>query len=378
MKPTALFKHAPEDFVVEEIPAYLPSGVGEHLYLFIEKRGVATDEVTRALAKTFGLRGMDVGAGGMKDRHALTRQWISVPVPPRRPEFEREVAALSLPNVRILEMKRHGNKLRTGHLRGNRFHITLRDVDTAHQGAITKAFETLAREGVPNAYGAQRFGKGRDNAETCLAFLRGEIPAPRDFQKRRFLFSALQSKVFNRVLAARLAAGTWNVPQVGDLLARERRVLDTSEGTNRGGALFLCEDAETDRKRAMTGELSPTGPMPGAEMRRPGETIDAFETSIVNEVCETSVDWEKAKQLGEGTRRPLRVWVEDLNVSINTESASASKGRMSISASFVLPKGAYATTVLEEVFDLVEPARQSPHSRETTSQETEVSLASTD
>jgi tRNA pseudouridine13 synthase len=361
MKPTASFKTSPEDFVVEEIPAYLPSGVGEHLYLFVEKRGVATDELTRTLAKHLGLRGMDVGAGGMKDRNALTRQWISLPVPPKRPTFESEVAALAIPGVRVLEAKRHGNKLRTGHLRGNRFHIVLRDVDANHSAAITEAFEVIRTCGVPNAYGAQRFGRDGDNADACLAFLRGDAPAPRDFQKRRFLFSALQSKIFNRVLEKRRADGTWNVPQLGDLLSRERPVLQENDG--RGGAMFLCEDPETDRARALTGEVSPTGPMPGAEMRKPGAAIDAFETSTIDEVCKFPVDWERAKSLGEGTRRPLRVWVEELSLAVEPQSAQ----HASIALAFVLPKGAYATTVLDEVFELIEPSRKVQH--ETSSQE---------
>jgi tRNA pseudouridine13 synthase len=346
----ALFKQSPEDFRVNEIPAYLPSGEGEHVYVHLEKRGVATDVLVRMVAERLGLRARDIGVAGMKDRHAVSRQWLSIPVPHMRVSIDSEAEHLTLEGVTVLDVKRHGNKLRTGHLRGNRFEIILRDVDASARAEIVSAFERIRICGVPNAYGAQRFGKNGDNAEFCAKFLRGEVQGPRDPQKRRFFFSALQSKIFNAVLAARLADGTWNVPQRGDLLARERKALDTDE---RGGALFLCEDLPAEEARAIAGEVSPTGPMPGLEMRKPGPTIERFETSIIDEVLGPSFPWEDTRALGEGTRRPLRVWVEALTVSIDALLGDL----MTVKLAFVLTKGAYATTVLQEVFELVEPER---------------------
>ncbi|MCA9728921.1 MAG: tRNA pseudouridine(13) synthase TruD, partial [Candidatus Eisenbacteria bacterium] len=145
----------PEDFVVAEIPAYEPAGEGEHLFLEIEKRGRTTDDVRRALAKRIGARQDDIGVAGLKDKHAVTTQWMSVP---GKLLSEMDATGLGLDGVRVLQARRHRNKLRTGHLRGNRFTITIRGVsEDAHAHART-CVARIIEEGVPNYYGEQRFG----------------------------------------------------------------------------------------------------------------------------------------------------------------------------------------------------------------------------
>ena len=234
--PRGRMKSTAEDFVVEEIPAYQPSGAGTHLFLRFEKKGLTTDAAVRAITKALGIEMRDVGIAGMKDKIAVTTQWVSVPAPPKSGGLEERAMALAIDDIRVLEAKRHGNKLKTGHLRGNRFDIVVRDVARSAIPEILAAMERFGKEGVPNAFGTQRFGKEGDNAQRARSWLTGKERAPNDPRLRRFHFSALQSAVFNAVLDARVADDTWKKPVLGDLLKKE----DT-------GGIFLCTDVQADR-----------------------------------------------------------------------------------------------------------------------------------
>src|SRR6185436_5502258 len=143
----AVFASSPETFLVEEIPAYPPVGEGSHTFLWIEKQGLTTVEAIKRLARALGVADRDIGYAGMKDRHATTRQWVSVPA------VDPAVAlAAEIPGCRVLEARRHGNKLRTGHLRGNRFEVVLTEV--GEEGALLcERFLALGRDGLPNTYG---------------------------------------------------------------------------------------------------------------------------------------------------------------------------------------------------------------------------------
>lgn len=125
-------KEQPEDFVVEEIPAYEPSGAGEHLFLWVEKRDVAGEDLLRHVARRLAILSQDIGMAGVKDRRAITRQWVSVPA-----RCEPTIAEIDSGQIRVLRAVRHGNKLRTGHLRGNRFSIRVRNAseEAAHRAA---------------------------------------------------------------------------------------------------------------------------------------------------------------------------------------------------------------------------------------------------
>ena len=159
------------DFRVDEVPAYPPEGRGDHVFVHIEKRGLTTPQAADAIAGALGVRGADVGWAGMKDRHAITRQWLSLP-PPCSPEV---AAALTLDGISILAAVRHPHKLRTGHLRGNRFTLAVRGVDGGARAAVRRAEAIAARlaqaPGCPNWYGAQRFGVAGDNAARGRALL---------------------------------------------------------------------------------------------------------------------------------------------------------------------------------------------------------------
>jgi hypothetical protein len=187
----------PEDFRVDEIPLYPPAGEGDHTFLCVEKRLRTTEDVARALARFAGVKPRDVGYAGRKDRVAVATQWFSVPgLDPAR------ARDMSLPGVKLLDAARHPHKLRTGQLRGNRFRIVVRDADERLCAAAAERLERLRRFGMPNRFGAQRFGRDGGNVQRAQRLLRGEAPAA-DHRSARFLISALQAAVFNAVLAAR-------------------------------------------------------------------------------------------------------------------------------------------------------------------------------
>ncbi len=344
--PTGTIKQKPEDFVVDEIPAYEPSGEGTHLYVRFKKRNLTTDQAVKAFARALDVDRRDMGVAGLKDKIGVTTQWISIPA--NDPAIDERVATLAIDGVEILEHRRHGNKLKTGHLKGNRFTIVVRNVDRARLPEIAAALERIKKDGVPNAFGVQRFGREGDTHERARAWLTGKERAPADPRLRRFHFSALQSAIFNAVLDHRVAVGNWNVPVLGDLLKKEET-----------GGIFTCTDVQVDRERAERGELCPTGPIVGDRMRQPEAEALELEQRIVGPLIE-GIDLRRARSLGEGTRRPLRLHVAELSHSAfasSLDEAAPSDPHTKVCAievRFVLPKGAYATTVLSNAFLLTD------------------------
>jgi tRNA pseudouridine13 synthase len=345
-RPYGRIKERPEDFVVEEIPAYAPSGEGEHVFVRLTKTGRTTLDVVRSVALALGCDPRNAGFAGMKDKRAVTTQTVSVHAP--RGVDPKQIAAratsVALDGVVILEAKPHGNKLKPGHLAGNRFAIAVRDVPRDRLEDVDRALREVAAHGVPNAFGSQRFGRAGDNAARAMAWLRGEERGPRDPHAKRLLWSSVQSAVFNAVLEARIADGTWTTPLEGDLLKLRS-----------SGGLFLCSDVQTDAERAARGELGPTGPLVGARMRWPEGTPAALERRIAAAILGAEFDLARTRSLGEGTRRALRLWVDD--VRWDTGESNVGHSTACVRVYFVLPKGAYATTVLGTLFD----AHEHPH-----------------
>ena len=318
-----LIKATPEDFIVEEVPAYEPSGEGDHLYLWVEKRGRDTAEVARLLARAGGVPEREVGYAGMKDRQGITRQWFSLPA-----IAEPKLADFAAENVQVLERKRHRNKLRTGHLRGNRFRIRVRDVKDA--GAALAAFERLQSSGVPNYFGEQRFGREDDNAALGRKLLRGERleRAPTPFQRRLYL-SAWQSLLFNRALAQRIEEGTLGRALPGDVL----RKADT-------GGLFVCEDPVVDQPRVDRFEVSPAGPLLGPKMPKAAGAVAEREAALLADEGLTIDDLRRGRGETEGGRRPYRVPLEGATVIPEGND---------LQIELILPRGTYATVVLREL-----------------------------
>ncbi len=323
----------PEDFEVEEIPAYEPCGEGDHLFLWTEKRGRTTREVAQTLARILGIDTRDVGCAGLKDRNALTRQYFSVPAQPAVLGRLKDLDCLpESAGFRVLSKARHVNKLKTGHLRGNRFRICIR-------GALPDAVERasailaeLARSGLPNAFGAQRFGRDGMNAVRGRSLVQKPetVRAVRDRFLRRICVSAYQSLLFNRLLARRMADGLFGQALPGDLMKK----LDT-------GGLFICEDAPEDSRRMETFAVAPTGPLFGHRMMRPAGEALAREDAILAEEDISLESFRHLKGDAEGGRRPLRIPVA-ASVSPGPEAGA-------LCLDFSLPKGSFATVLLREV-----------------------------
>lgn len=335
-RPRVTLRSTPEDFVVDEVPLYEPQGTGEHLYALVRKRGVDTMEAVRRLAKRLGASPRDAGTAGLKDKWAVTTQWVSFAWPLAKPV--PEATALSGDDVEVLRLARHANKLKTGHLAGNRFTLVLRDLTGGAEDEVVAAYRAIGERGLPNAFGVQRFGRGGENGPRALAWLRGEGEAPRDPKLKRLLLSALQSELFNDVLARRTAEGTADRVLTGDLV----QLGDSHK-------VFLSTDGEADSARAARGEVTATGPMFGVEMRSPEGHPAELEAAVLRERLGSIDLFRPHARIAEGARRPLWLRPRDLGVTVLQP--------MCIRLSFVLPKGAYATEVVAAVCDAVPPPR---------------------
>jgi len=315
------YKQTPEDFEVEEIPAYAPNGEGEHLFLWVEKRGVSTPEMAKRLARHLGLTDRDISWAGLKDKQALTRQFICVPS-----KVEGVVALFADADVKVLSAKRHRNKLKSGHLDGNIF--TLRLVDVTDAGALQAKFDALCRDGVPNFFGEQRFGAAGKNAEQGKQMLMRGAKGGNRFERKLFL-SAYQSLLFNRALERRIAAGTLAKALIGDVLKKHET-----------GGEFVCADAVIDQPRVESFEVSPTGPLFGPKMRRAeGEVGAAEDVLLAEEKVEHSL-FEAGGGETQGARRLFRVRLGNPSLEVTGDTAMLKFG---------LPAGSYATVVLEEL-----------------------------
>lgn len=310
----------PEDFRVSEIPAYAFDGEGEHLYLRVRKRDATTRDAERAIASHFSMSPRDVGYAGMKDRNAVTEQWFSVAHP-------ADVAPTRLnERVEIVAVARHRNKLRRGHLSGNAFEITLRDVDASDE-KIDDIADAVRRCGIYNAFGHQRFGRDGDNLRRALEW--AEDGGRASHFKRQFFTSVIQSEVFNRYLVTR--AGEQSEPRVlvGDVLR-----LDGNR------SVFVSEDAEVDERRRIEGDVHLTGPIFGPKAKRSAGVPGQWEQAAFDALGLSDDARHRLAKHGAGTRRDLLL--DGSSLSWERVGAEAVK------LSFVLPSGSYATQLVRE------------------------------
>ncbi len=309
---------------MEEVPAFAPTGTGEHLWLWVEKRGRETAEVARALARVASVDVREVGYAGLKDRQAVTRQAFTVPW--RTPGLPGD---LGLDGVRVLQTDRTERKLRAGQLWGNGFSVRLREV--AAPEAAPAVLERLGRFGLPNYFGPQRFGRAGENAARGRALLLGQrLPGRVDRLQRRLYLSAYQALLFNRALAARLMSGQYGRALLGDVL----RKADS-------GGLFLCEDVAVDQPRVERLEVSPTGPMFGWKVKPvPTGTVGEAEAQLLSAEGLPEGALRSGKGETEGARRAYAVRVGAVEVA---------REGPDVVLSFRLPRGSYATVLLDEV-----------------------------
>jgi len=380
-----VIKETPGDFLVTEIPAYEPSGSGEHIYLTIEKKGMTTLEAIRRVARELRVPERDIGYAGMKDSIGVTQQTLSVQRV--RPE---DVIGRNLDGVIVLAARRHGNKLKLGHLKGNRFRIAVRGTVPDAVSRTAMVLSILQSRGVPNWFGYQRYGAQGNSHLIGAAMVRrdwrsavdrliGESEAIRDTQwqsaieayrendlaaafhlmprhcrserdilqrlvsrpdawekafgavhprMKKLYLSAYQSSLFDRVVEQRLAGLDRVV--AGDIACKHVN-----------GACFLVENQAVEQERADTFEISATGPMFGTKMMQAGGTVRKIEEEILTAEDITAESFDLGNGLRvEGERRPLRVPLSDSSFSLDGDV---------LTVEFTLPKGSYATSVMREI-----------------------------
>ncbi len=393
-----MIKVHPADFLVTEIPLFDLSGEGDHLYLYIEKEKRLTTDVARYLAQHFSKRREDVGYAGLKDKHAITRQWFSL-----EHVTEERAAAFEDSHIRILEMDRHGSKLKRGKLFGNAFEIKIRDVGLSELTRVKRMFDYLVEKGVPNFVGKQRFGyrkqnhlQGRDLlTDDYRGFLdrllgkpledespnsriareayeagdyaksleywatvhrferqaigplsRGARPAHAvngvDKAHRHLTISAFQSSIFNRLLHERILAGKFDRLEKGDVAFKH---------DSRG--LFEVQDAEVEQVRCDAKEISPSGPMWGHKMMEAAGEVGEMEKAVLAETGVTMEQMSSGRYKCEGARRSYRMLVSEPEVIGGSDEHGPY-----VQLNFVLTRGCYATTLLREIMkDVKEPVR---------------------
>ena len=313
-----------DDFDVEEVPSYEPCGEGDHLYLWIEKRGMAPEFFARQIAMKLGISPGVVGTAGLKDRHAVTRQWVSVPK-----EVEPLIAKLDSDGIRVLKTGRHTNKLKPGHLRGNRFRILIRNTDAAKTGAVAAILDRIRTQGLPNFYGPQRFGREGSTLDLgwqCLAGKASRRIRPFLF---RFALSAVQSLLFNDTLARRMHDGLYRTVLEGDAMAKWP-----------AGGMFVAKDAPAEQIRFDAKEIVPAGPMFGKKTF-PVEAVAAErEAAVLSDNGLSIRSFGGFGKLLMGTRRHNLVYLDDLAAAWEPDG---------LRLNFTLPAGSYATVLLREV-----------------------------
>jgi tRNA pseudouridine13 synthase len=318
-----VIKVQPDHFEVEEILPYQPCGEGEHLFVKLRRSGWNTADVGRALAEALGLKINDIGWGGRKDKQARTTQTFSLPMPLNRPQAEVEKMLAGLP-FELLEFRRHRNKLKTGHVAGNRFRILLCQVNSDSLEHARTIADALRTRGLPNFFGEQRFGVGMQNLERAAAL----ALRPRSVRSGQgtFIVSALQGALFNMWLKDRVQQGDFERIVAGDI----------AQKTDTGG-LFRVDQPEEANQRLRSGAITYTGPLYGFKMMAAEGIAGERETAVL---LSAGLSLSVFKPLrAPGTRRKAVLHMPDLVVRAVDQG---------LEFSFSLPSGAYATTVMRE------------------------------
>jgi tRNA pseudouridine13 synthase len=324
-------RSSPGHFIVEELPLYDASGEGQHLYVNLTKEELTTRDIQQQLADLFGLPDREVSFAGMKDKHARTTQTFSLNVGHVTEQFVEEAYSRiqeRLP-VRVHWAKLHRNKLKKGHLLGNRFTVIITDLNRPSEEYLPQAqaiVDRLRARGLPNYYGPQRLGQHGANIRRGLdlLFRRKEM---RDRWLRNLLQASVQSYLCNRYLAHRLEEGNFDRLLLGDIAKK----YDT-------GGLFEVQDVEAEQPRYERQEISFTAPIYGPKMWEATGPAGELEDEILAETELTIAQLGKAHLTG--TRRMGRLIFTDLTIASNAQG---------LQVSFSLPKGAFATTVLREI-----------------------------
>ena len=315
----------PEDFLVDEVPLYAPSGSGEHLYVRLRKRSRTTKDLIRAVANAAGVPPQEIGTAGMKDKHAVTTQWVSLPARTAKSPDSWTLGEA----FEIVETSRHTNKLRTGHLSANRFRIRLVGVGDEAPNLARAIASRIAERGLPNYFGAQRFGTRGDNLDTATEWALAEKPRRIPPFERKLFPSVLQAEVFNRYVLGRIREPL-EKPLVGEVVRLE--------GSR---AMFVVDKPDEEMERWRELDIVPTGPIFGPKMKPASGKPLELERAALGELGLGDVALSLIGRLADGTRRDLFVRPSDVDI--------VQDGPGRLVASFVLPSGSYATLLVREL-----------------------------
>jgi len=324
---------SPEDFQVDELPAYLPCGTGSHRYLRVRKRQMNTQDMMHHLAAAAGITPSEIGSAGMKDRHAVTTQWISVPA------SCSPTSQWRLPEgVEILEEHLHTNKLRTGHLNGNRFTLRLVGATENDKARFAPLWGRLT-SGLYNSYGTQRFGHNGSNLQRALDWLNGAfvLKGPKARFYRKLYPSVIQAEIFNRYLVERISTSLLN-PLAGEVV----RLAGS-------GSRFVVKDPIAELPRWQARDILPMGPMVGSKIHpRLESAAQEIQRRSIEQVCGTPEVPQSLSSEAPGTHRDLLIFLENAGFEWLDDQ--------SLRLTFELPAGAYATEVLRELTQRPNPS----------------------
>ena len=325
----ATIRQTPEDFFVDEVMGFEPDGAGQHLMVHIEKRNTNTEWLARQLARITGVPSMDVGYSGLKDRNAVTRQWFTIDLAGKdAPDW----SLLDSDEITILQSVPHSRKIRRGTHRGNFFRLILRNIE-GDRSDIELRLSQVAKRGVPNYFGEQRFGRDANNLQMAAALLDGTIKV-KNRHKRGLYISAARAYLFNSVVSRRVDMGYWDQAIDGDLF-----VLDGRRG-------FFTTDAidESIMQRVCAGEIHPSAPLWGKGERGSKDMAQQVENNALLEMG----GWQEAlkKYRLEMQHRAVRLMVRELVWNWF--------GDNELQLEFYLARGAYATSVLRELVSIRE------------------------
>jgi tRNA pseudouridine13 synthase len=326
---TGRLKQHLSDFKVTEILGYEPSGQGEHIYLWVRKEGLNTAYLAEQIAKFARVPASSVTYAGRKDKYAVTEQWLSVHKPGKA-EFDWQ--NLDLAGAEVLKAMRHDKKLRTGVLKGNVFDITVRELSGIDE--LEGRIQCVAQQGVPNYYGSQRFGDSRydprgGNLVLAEKMLDGEVIRNRN--KRSMAISAMRSWLFNEYLSQRIADGLYTQAMPGDVMILQ------------GSASFFCAEQldEQINQRLQTGDIQLSAPLWGkGDLASSGQAL-VFEHKLAKQHHKVS---KCLAELGlKQERRAIKLQPQQMHWNVSDST---------LNLQFILPAGAFATSVLREIVDI--------------------------
>ena len=336
------FKQSPRDFVVEELPLYEFSGEGEHLILFIRKKNLSTNEMVGQIARYLGIKNKEIGYAGLKDKHAMTKQYISI-----HKKYEEALENFDFEGIKIISKTYHNNKIKIGHLKGNRFYIKVKKVNPTSAQKIDQALKNISNNGMPNYFGYQRFGNDGDNHILGEKLAKGEAKE-RNPRVKKLLINSYQSHLFNLWLSRRLEinslVSSFDTNELESLLNMPNNEVKKMKAQTHPfklmdgdvmehypyGRLFTFNGDEEDLERFNKHEISPTGLLCGTKV--------SLSTSLAGELEKEFDDEINA----DGARRYAWVYPTDVEGRFNQIEAQ-------YEMNFTLPKGSYATVLIEEI-----------------------------